>query len=150
MSGIICAIRGGPSSQPTIEKAIALAHERNLHIYFVYVVNLDFMAYSSSTRLHTINDELEHLGEFILLTAKIKAEKTGVSAEGIIRHGDIREEIITVCREHDANFVILGKPRREDEKDAFSDNRLEEFIKKIEQNTNAKVVLAEVNLNNEA
>jgi len=150
MSGIICAIRGGPASQPTIEKAISLAHEQNLPIYFIYVVNLDFMSYSSSTRVHTINDELEHLGEFILLTAKIKAEKMGVTAEGIVRHGKVGEEIINICREYDANYVILGQPQRKEEKNVFSNKRLEELIKKIEQNTNAKVVLAEVNQNNEA
>ena len=149
MSGIVCAIRGGPASQPTIEKAIKLAHEYSLPIYFVYVVNLDFMAYSSSSRVHTINEELEHLGEFILLTIKIKAKKMGVTAEGIIRHGDVGDEIIKVSREYDANFVILGQPRRKEEEDVFSDKRLKEFVLSIEEKTSAKVVLAEAKQNNE-
>ncbi|HEY62011.1 MAG: universal stress protein [Anaerolineales bacterium] len=150
MSGIVCAIRGGPSSQSTIEKAIELALEYSLPIYFVYVVNLDFMAHSSSSRVHMISQELEHLGEFILLNAKSKAEKMGVAAEGIIRHGEVGNEIIEVSREYDANFVILGQPRRKGEEDFFSDKRLKVFASNIEEKTNAKAVLTEVNQNNEA
>ena len=39
MSGIVCAIRGGPDSQPTIRRAISLAKETNLSLYFLYVIN---------------------------------------------------------------------------------------------------------------
>ena len=44
MPGILCAVRGGPASQPTIAKAIALAQETGLPLYFLYVVNLDFLS----------------------------------------------------------------------------------------------------------
>lgn len=43
MSGIVCAIRGGKSSQPTINQAIHTALKTNLPIYFLYVLNLDFL-----------------------------------------------------------------------------------------------------------
>ena len=44
MSGVICAVRGGPDSQSTVARAIALARESGLPLYFLYVVNLDFLA----------------------------------------------------------------------------------------------------------
>ena len=37
MPGIVCAIRGGPASRPTIAKSIQLAEETGLTLYFLYV-----------------------------------------------------------------------------------------------------------------
>lgn len=51
MPGIVCAIRGGPSSQPTIATSIKLASETGETIHFLYVVNLDFLTHSSSSIL---------------------------------------------------------------------------------------------------
>lgn len=44
MSGIVCAIRGGPFSRPTIDKAIALSRESGQQVHFLYVINLDFLS----------------------------------------------------------------------------------------------------------
>ena len=65
MNGIVCAIRGGPHSQPTINKAISLAWETGLPLFFLYIVNLDFLTHALSTRTHTINQEMELMGEFV-------------------------------------------------------------------------------------
>ena len=54
MPGVICPIRGGPSSQPTIKRAIALAKEKNLDLHFLLVVNLDFLTYTGSFRQFTL------------------------------------------------------------------------------------------------
>ncbi len=64
MSGIVCAVRGGPDSQPTISKAIAWAKETELPLYFLYVVNLDFLTHTSSSRVHTVTQQIEQMGEF--------------------------------------------------------------------------------------
>jgi hypothetical protein len=68
MTGIICAIRGGPASQPTIARSIALAQETSLPLHFLYVVNLDFLTRTSLSRVHVIAQEMQQMGEFILLT----------------------------------------------------------------------------------
>ena len=34
MSGIVCALRGGPASQPTIDKAVKLAIKHYLALFF--------------------------------------------------------------------------------------------------------------------
>ncbi len=65
MPGIVCAIRGGPASKPTIARSIALAKETDLPLFFLYVVNLDFLAYTSSSRIHTITQEMEQMGELL-------------------------------------------------------------------------------------
>jgi len=131
MSGIVCAIRGGPASQPTIERAISLAKETELPLYFIYVVNLDFLMHTQSSRTHSIEKDLHHMGEFILLTVQSKAEAEGVLAEGIVRQGSVGEQIISAAKELEANYVVLGTPLVIHEADHFTQDRFNEFIQRI-------------------
>jgi nucleotide-binding universal stress UspA family protein len=143
MSGIVCAIRGGPASQPTIHKAIALAEETEQKIYFLYVVNLDFLERTTSSRTHTISRELRQMGNFILLTAQDQANSRGMSADGVIREGNIGEEIIRFCREIQADYIVLGRPKGEHEHNEFTRDRLNLFAQLIEDSSGAKAVLVE-------
>lgn len=142
MPGIVCAIRGGPASQPTIHKAISLAQETDHKIHFLYVVNLDFLERTASSRTHTISKELRQMGEFILLTAQVQAQRHGVDADGIIHEGNVGEEIIRVCQETQADYVVLGNPKGEHEDNTFTRERLNKFVQHIEKTSGAKVVLA--------
>jgi nucleotide-binding universal stress UspA family protein len=145
MSGIVCAIRGGPHSQPTIDQAIALARETSLPLYFLYIVNLDFLAHTTSTRTHTINREMEQMGEFILLAAQSQAAGKMVAAEGLVRHGSVGEEIIGLCKELNADYLVLGRPQmEEDERNVFTHDRLRAFADLVEEQTGAKVILLEI------
>jgi len=141
MSGITCAIRGGPDSQPTIKTAIELAKETGQTIYFLYVVNLDFLTYTSTSRVQVVAQEMRQMGEFILLTAQAQAEEKGVEAEGVVRQGQVSNEIIDLCHEVDAKYVILGRPRGQDEVNVFTHERLDQFSQRIEEESGAKVVL---------
>ena len=143
MPGIICAVRGGPHSQPTIEKAIALAKELSLPLYFLYIVNLDFLTHTQSSRVSTISEELAEMGEFILLTAQEKASQMGVITEGVVRQGAVQEEIILLAQELEANYVVLGLPQGKNEADIFVIDRIKEFGDLIEQESGAVVILAE-------
>lgn len=132
MSGIVCAIRGGPHSQSTIDKAIALAQETRLPLYFLYIVNLDFLAHTTSTRTHTINREMEQMGEFILLAAQKRAADHDVTAEGLVRHGSVGKEIIELCKELAADYLVLGRPQLKDEEaNVFTHARLEAFAEEV-------------------
>lgn len=144
MSGIVCAIRGGPHSQSTIDKAIALAQETSLPLYFLYIVNLDFLAHTTSTRTHTINQELEQMGEFILLAAQNRAANQEVTANGLVRHGSVGEEIIAFCNEVGADYLVLGRPQlEEDEANVFTHARLNSFAQLVKERTGTKVILLE-------
>jgi nucleotide-binding universal stress UspA family protein len=143
MSGIVCAIRGGEESQPTIAEAVRVALENDIPIIFLYVVNLDFMTRTSSSRVHTIKDEMHDMGEFILIDARTKAKKQGAQAEGVIRDGKVGDEIIALCNERDADFVIIGTPREEREENVFTQARLRQFVERIEKESGAKVILVQ-------
>ncbi len=141
MSGIVCAIRGGPASQITIDKAVALASEKNLPLYFLYVLNLDFLSHTASSRVRTITEEMRQMGDFILLIAQEKALSLGIAAQSMIRQGTVGEEIIAVCREVSASYVVLGQPLGQEEEDVFTPERILLFSQRIETECGARVVL---------
>jgi nucleotide-binding universal stress UspA family protein len=143
MPGIVCAIRGGPDSQPTIEKAISLAKETKLQLHFLYVVNLDFLTRTGSSRTGVISDELDHMGEFILLTAQEEAKTHNIIAEGVVKHGQIGKEIIGLAKDIQADYVVLGLPQGVEENDVFASDKINELSNQIEIETQAKVVFAE-------
>ena len=143
MPGIVCAIRGGPASQPTIARAIALARETSLPLHFLYVVNLDFLSQTPTSRVHTISQEMREMGEFILLMAQETSARQGVTAEGVVRHGSVGEELIGLCQELEADYLVLGKPRVEQEDTVFTHDLLHEFVARTEEQTGATVVFPE-------
>ena len=143
MPGIVWTIRGGPNSQPTINTAISLAKNKGLPVVFVYIVNLDFLAYTQTSRVSILSKEMHELGEFILLAAQAEAEEKGAYSDGIIRQGNIEEEIINACQEFVADYVIRGQPQVRDGENVFDQNRLEAFKEGIEKNGGVEVIFAE-------
>lgn len=143
MSGIVCAIRGGPRSQLTIAQAITLAQKTGLPLYFLYVVNLDFLSHTSHSRIHTISEEMHHMGEFIVLAAQSAAAERGIAAQGVVRHGNVADEIIGLCQDLNADYVVIGRPGERGEESIFGQNLLKRFSEHIEQETKAQIVLAE-------
>jgi nucleotide-binding universal stress UspA family protein len=141
MSGIVCAVRGGPHSKGTISESIGLAQQTGLPLYFLYVVNLDFLSHTTSSRVHTISEQMHQMGEFILLTAQDRAAAQGITAEGVVRHGNVGEEIIDLCRELRADYLVLGQPQVQTEDSVFTQELLKGFIERTEEQTGAKVVL---------
>jgi nucleotide-binding universal stress UspA family protein len=143
MSGIVCAVRGGPASRPTIEKAIALAKNSGLALYFVYVVNIDFLDHTIISRVQTISKQMQQMGEFILLTARANASSKGIEAQGVVRHGNVPAEISAQCHEVQADYLVIGRPQFHLEDSLFTEALLDEFIQRVEEQTGAKVVLPE-------
>lgn len=141
MSGIVCAIRGGQISQSTIDKSIQLATESGQTIYFLYVVNLDFLTHSSSSPTKHISQEITEMGEFILLDAEERAEKEGVQAEGVIRNGSVIEQIIAFCEEKQPDYVVLGQPETGKEDNLLTGDQLDEIIGRIQEVSDAEVVI---------
>ncbi len=140
MPGIVCAVRGGPASKPTIARSISLAQETGQTLHFLYVVNLGFMSHTSSSRVHTITEQMDQMGEFILLMAQDAAARQGVEAKGTIRHGNVSEEIIGLCHKVGADYVVLGKSKVEHEDAVFTEERLHQFAAETEERCGAKVV----------
>lgn len=143
MSGIVCAVRGGPASRSTIATAITLAQETGLPLCFLYVVNLDFLSQTPTSRVHTISQEMHEMGEFILLMAQEMSARKGIIAVGTVRHGSVSDEVISLCHELEAEYLVLGKPKVERDDTVFTQELLHRFVARTEEQTGAKVVFPE-------
>ena len=144
MGAVLCAVRGGPHSQPTIQRAIQLARETQKPLVFVYVVNLDFLSYTSSSGTQTLLDDMKNMGEFILLMAQAEAQKQGVAAQTVIREGVLRDELAALCREMQAEYLVLGRPAGGSAaQNVFSNDAFRAFVAAMEADAGVQVVLAD-------
>lgn len=143
MSAILCPVRGGPDSQPTIQRALALAQEHQMKIVFLYVVNLDFLTATASSRSQVIREELTELGQFILETARLQAEQAGVQSETAVREGNVSEQIVAQSRESGARYIVLGAPRRDRSQNVFAHQGMDDLAARLQADTGAQVILAE-------
>ena len=140
MSGIICAIRGGLDCRGTLAQAIALAQSTDLPLQFLYVVNRDLLSNVGDNHVHTVSEKMHHMGEAVLLAARTKADALDIAAEG-----EVGGEIIGLCHDLSADYVVLGYPRTEREGNIFGANSLEDLCGRIERECDVRVVLAEGN-----
>jgi nucleotide-binding universal stress UspA family protein len=87
---------------------------------------------------------MEQMGEFILLAAQRRAADQGAAAEGVVRHGSVGEEIINLCKELAANYLVLGRPQLEDdEANVFTHARLKIFSDLVKAESGTEVVMVE-------
>lgn len=83
------------------------------------------------------------MGEFILLMAQETSARQGISAEGVVRQGSVSEELIGLCHELQADYLVLGKPKVEQEDTVFTEDRLRDFVMRTQEQTGASVVFPE-------
>ena len=134
MGKILCATRGGEASYRTQDAAIALAQERGEELLFLYIVDIGFLN-TTERAVHpdVVSAELEKMGEFLLLMAQERAQKQRVSANYILRHGNVRDQLKAAARGPDVSLVVLGKPTGAES--AFVPRSLETFAAEIEAET---------------
>jgi nucleotide-binding universal stress UspA family protein len=139
MAKILCATRGGAASYRAQDAASKLAVERGGELLFLYVVNIEFLDKTArAVRPDIVEAEMEKLGEFLLEMARERAAEQGVSAEVILRHGVLPEELVAVAREHQIDIIVLGTPA---EGSVYSLDELEAFAAKIEAESRCEVLV---------
>jgi nucleotide-binding universal stress UspA family protein len=134
MGKILCATRGGEASYRTQDAAIALAQELGHELLFLFVVDVEFLSRTSrAVRPDVVTAEMVKMGEFLLTMAQERAQKQGVAASWVLRHGDMRPELMAATREMDVALVVLGRPAGTES--AFALQDLEDFAAEIEAET---------------
>jgi nucleotide-binding universal stress UspA family protein len=141
MGLVLCATRGGEASIPTQEKAINLAKSGGDELAFLYVADSSFLNKTAAAVVVDVDEELIHMGEFLLTMAVERATEKGVSAQPIIRTGVIREVLPLVARELGATTIVLGRPAGESS--SFQESEFERFCQLIQQETEATVIVHE-------
>ena len=139
MGIILCPTRGGPASYSTQDKAITLAKERGDTLLFLYVVDLRFLDKTAAPIVVDVGDEVQEMGEFMLLMAKERAEGQGVETRTISRKGKVREEIKRIAQEEGVSLILLGRPAGEES--SFQLAELEKFAAEIEMEIGIEVVI---------
>lgn len=141
MPGMLCAIRGGPSSQYTVDHAATLAAQEGLPLTFLYIIDLAFLSRSASSQVGLVTREMTQMAEFILLQAQLRAQSVGVDAEGTIRRGTVQEEILACCRDMAADILILGKPAEAHGENIFTTAWLESFSQRVKAECGTRVIV---------
>lgn len=137
---ILCATRGGERSIYAQDKAIELAQARKDNITFFYVTDVSFLNHSGAAILVDVEAELENLAEFLLLMAKERAEKAGVSAGILLEHGVFRDALIRAAEKVDAKVIVLGTP---DESSITERVYIDKLAEDLQKETGIEVVVAD-------
>jgi nucleotide-binding universal stress UspA family protein len=136
MKKILCATRGGEESYRTQDEAITLAQEYDAELLFLYVVDIKFLDKTArAVRPDVVAAEMEKMGEFLLALAQERAQKRGVTARCILRHGDLRQELRAVACQEAVDLVVLGQPGAES---VFMPSDLEACALEIEREAGAE------------
>ncbi|MEJ2207662.1 MAG: universal stress protein [Anaerolineae bacterium] len=132
MNKILCATRGGEASRRTQEAVIEMARQKGASILFLYVVDVEFLRLTArGVRPDVVSTEMEHMGEFLLAIAVERAQKAGVAAEAVVRHGPLIEALESAAEEHGADAVAFGRPAGVESSFSLSD--LEEMAARISE-----------------
>jgi hypothetical protein len=141
MSAVVCATRGGEGSRAAQEIATQYALEHQLELIFIYIVDFKTLDVFDDSLLPAVREELNWLGKSLLRIARNRALLAGVSAEIVIREGDVRQKIDEFLQEFEAEILFLGAPRGTSA-NVFGDDAIEQFAQKISSETGVKVEIA--------
>ncbi len=111
MSGIVCAVRGGPGSHYTRREGLAQALETGVPLYLLVVVSPGSYVPLHEGEQRAIRAELAWRE---LALARSNAAQMGSPEAQFniqIRVGELRETIAAFVQEVGANQVLLGAPR---------------------------------------
>lgn len=134
MNKILCATRGGEASRSTQEAVIEMAKQRGAAIVFLYVVDVEFLRLTArGVRPDVVTAEMERMGDFLLAIAVERAQKQGVEASGVLRHGPLVEALESAAREEGVDAIAFGRPAGVESSFSLSD--LEGLAAAIAQDT---------------
>lgn len=145
MGKILCATRGGEAAIENQKAAIERAKNTNSDLIFFYVVDVEFMAHADyAIRSDVVTGEMDKMAEFLMLMAVERAEKRGVPATYIVRHGVFSEELKDTVVEEGITLVVLGRPGGDES--AFALSGLTALAKNITAQTGVDVWIPGVEL----
>jgi nucleotide-binding universal stress UspA family protein len=108
---IICATRGGEGSEPTVERAIELARERQVGVTFLHIADLEFMRRATTGHVSLAAEELRKMGEFLMIRLVDRAQEEGVEADFAVRQGRFEDQLLRYLVETRPATLILGCPQ---------------------------------------
>jgi len=141
MGIILCATRGGEASYSTQDAVIALANKQGDELAFLYVVDISFLNHTAAPLVVDVESSLEKLGQFQLVMAQERSAAQGITAQAIVRQGQLREELVSVAKEIGATLIVMGRSHGPDA--AFEESALQIFADDLESETGIEVRILE-------
>jgi nucleotide-binding universal stress UspA family protein len=141
LKGIVCAIRGGSASRVTVAVAINLAREKDLPLCFLHVVSGGVLLRGDNDHLLVVSEQVRQAGEAALSGARILANDQSVEAQTVLQHGDVGNEIVRLCDQVGAVYLVLGHPQRRRRVNAFAPILFKRLVKRVQEQTEASVVV---------
>ena len=138
MGSIVCATRGGAGSRTVQQAAITYARERSTDLVFLFVVDTYSLQNEEDELIRAVCKELVFLGQTLLRIAKKRAANYQVTADIVIREGEVKEEISKFIDERSAELLLLGAPRGTTDT-TFGDDVIEQFAEAIHRDTGVEV-----------
>ncbi len=136
---ILCATRGGEASQPMHQYAIRLAKEQDADLLFLYVFDRQILQSVATPIVINVESQIQHMLAYLQSTAQAQARQSGVSADVVIRTGDLLSQIVDVTRAQLISLIVMGSPGGVASR--FKKQSWLEFIKDIEAATGSTVVI---------
>jgi nucleotide-binding universal stress UspA family protein len=111
MATVLYPTRGGDTTHRNQDWACALAKKQDALLVFLYVSNVSFLdRLGGPVRVDIVEEELDELGEFLLVMAQERAEKSGVKTERAVRQGRFQTALGKVVDELGVTTLVLGHP----------------------------------------
>lgn len=132
---ILCAVRSRPGSEKTVDRAIALALKSGARLTFCQIIDIGFLNRFSSrgSARKTAHEEMSDMAEFALSIICDKAEAQGVDqVDYILRTGGVRQALLDLARETNADLLVLGQPQPMPGRSTFNDQARDKFVAQLE------------------
>ncbi len=135
---ILCATRGGEASRATHTAAIAMAHELDADLYFIYVFDQSVLSKFATPIVINVNSQMKHMRHFLEQNTERLASEAGVLSRVVVRTGSLREQLKIVGKEMGIDVIILGNPL--EATSLFKREALQTLAIEIEEDTGIQVV----------
>jgi RNase H-fold protein (predicted Holliday junction resolvase) len=89
--------------------------------------------------LDLVEAKLDELGEFMLAMAQERAEKAGVTADTVVRHGMFDQALKEVIQEYSVETVVLGSPA--DDAAIMTPEYLQKLVQFLRAETGVEVII---------
>jgi nucleotide-binding universal stress UspA family protein len=90
-------------------RAIAIAQEQDAAVVFLHISDIHFLDHAASpVDVEVVQEQLEEMGEFLLVMAQERAREAGVESEAEVRQGEFRQSLEAVIQEKEISMVVLG------------------------------------------
>ena len=144
---IICAVRGGPESRDTVNKAIELALAYAARLTFLHVLDAEFLEYATIGPLSVVYRELNEMGTFTMLILSDRAQRRGIEVvDYALPEGNIQNELIDYAHKTRAELMVMGRPTRSPGRNVFKMDEFDTFVRDLEQEAKLRIVTVPASL----